>query len=144
MVGTPPKPFSVSAMHTQLVSVKKINVKHVTVSRGLSIGLETLRRTNLAILHLEDLAKQEFRADDEPLLERLWNQLMPNLEFEGEIRQSSSWGNIGFQGTDPASDFSWCRDSLPPQSCLLHCCRPKAFKRHFTRVWRCDGWRVPL
>ena len=41
------------------------------------------------------------------LLETLWRLLMPGVKREGDAgtRSSKSWSNIGFQGTDPITDF---------------------------------------
>lgn len=38
------------------------------------------------------------------LLEKLWNHLKPDVKREGG-RITEEWGEIGFQGKDPASDF---------------------------------------
>lgn len=37
------------------------------------------------------------------LLTKLWTLLQPDVELEGPI--SKQWSDIGFQGTDPSTDF---------------------------------------
>lgn len=63
----------------------------------------------LAALHAEVdlLRKTAYSASDarhEETLERLWQLLQPGRPRQGG-RHSKDWGDIGFQGADPATDF---------------------------------------
>lgn len=55
---------------------------------------------------VEDLRKEVFDSeneDHEKMLLKLWELLMPSEKLESRI--TKQWGNIGFQGDDPKTDF---------------------------------------
>ncbi|XP_034544426.1 ELMO domain-containing protein 2 [Notolabrus celidotus] len=55
---------------------------------------------------VEDVRKEVFDSEDqkhEAMLLKLWDLLMPNVKLESRI--TKQWGDIGFQGDDPKTDF---------------------------------------
>lgn len=61
---------------------------------------------NQLYIAVEDLRKEVFSSDKpehEALLLKLWDMLMPNVKLESRI--TKQWGDIGFQGDDPKTDF---------------------------------------
>lgn len=62
---------------------------------------------SLAVLHRElDQAKQAYESSDaehEALLLRLWAAFRPEVRLSA--RKSKDWGELGFQGMDPSTDF---------------------------------------
>ncbi|XP_051560807.1 ELMO domain-containing protein 2-like isoform X2 [Myxocyprinus asiaticus] len=55
---------------------------------------------------VEELRKEVFDPDKEEhenMLLKLWDLLMPSVKLESRI--TKQWGNIGFQGDDPKTDF---------------------------------------
>ncbi|XP_051559494.1 ELMO domain-containing protein 2 isoform X2 [Myxocyprinus asiaticus] len=55
---------------------------------------------------VEELRKEVFDSDKEEhenMLLKLWDLLMPSAKLESRI--TKQWGNIGFQGDDPKTDF---------------------------------------
>lgn len=55
---------------------------------------------------VENLRKKTFNSDDhdhEAMLLNLWDLLMPTVKLESRI--TKQWGDIGFQGDDPKTDF---------------------------------------
>ncbi|XP_047430894.1 ELMO domain-containing protein 2 [Mugil cephalus] len=55
---------------------------------------------------VEDLRKEVFCSDNpdhEVMLLKLWDLLMPAVKLESRI--TKQWGDIGFQGDDPKTDF---------------------------------------
>uniref|UniRef100_A0A9J7XDB8 ELMO/CED-12 domain containing 2 n=1 Tax=Cyprinus carpio carpio TaxID=630221 RepID=A0A9J7XDB8_CYPCA len=55
---------------------------------------------------VEELRKQVFDSENkehENMLLKLWDLLMPSVKLESRI--TKQWGNIGFQGDDPKTDF---------------------------------------
>ncbi|XP_061101192.1 ELMO domain-containing protein 2 isoform X1 [Conger conger] len=55
---------------------------------------------------VEELRKQPFDCENnshETMLLRLWDLLMPSTKLESRI--TKQWGDIGFQGDDPKTDF---------------------------------------
>ncbi|XP_076830778.1 ELMO domain-containing protein 2 [Brachyhypopomus gauderio] len=55
---------------------------------------------------VEDLRKEVFDSDNkehEKMLLKLWDLLIPSVKLESRI--TKQWGNIGFQGDDPKTDF---------------------------------------
>ncbi|KAG7267726.1 hypothetical protein CRUP_031616, partial [Coryphaenoides rupestris] len=67
-----------------------------------------LQITGYASLYtcVEDLRKETFSSDNvehEDMLLKLWNLLMPSAKLESRV--TKQWGDIGFQGDDPKTDF---------------------------------------
>ncbi|XP_060939481.1 ELMO domain-containing protein 2 [Limanda limanda] len=55
---------------------------------------------------VEDLRKEVFSSDNaehEAMLLKLWDLLMPTVKLESRL--TKQWGDIGFQGDDPKTDF---------------------------------------
>ncbi|XP_074541939.1 ELMO domain-containing protein 2 [Halichoeres trimaculatus] len=55
---------------------------------------------------VEDARKEVFDSENnvhETMLLKLWDLLMPNVKLESRI--TKQWGDIGFQGDDPKTDF---------------------------------------
>uniref|UniRef100_A0A3B5A964 ELMO domain containing 2 n=1 Tax=Stegastes partitus TaxID=144197 RepID=A0A3B5A964_9TELE len=55
---------------------------------------------------VEDLRKEVFSSDNpehEAMLLKLWDLLMPSVKLDSRI--TKQWGDIGFQGDDPKTDF---------------------------------------
>ncbi|XP_072318801.1 ELMO domain-containing protein 2 [Eucyclogobius newberryi] len=55
---------------------------------------------------VEELRKEAFSSDNpahESMLPKLWDLLMPSVKLESRI--TKQWGDIGFQGDDPKTDF---------------------------------------
>ncbi|XP_062852309.1 ELMO domain-containing protein 2 [Trichomycterus rosablanca] len=55
---------------------------------------------------VEDLRKEVYDSDNEDhekMLLKLWDLLMPSVKLESRI--TKQWGDIGFQGDDPKTDF---------------------------------------
>lgn len=69
--------------------------------------LEDIKGVNSFITAVKAKASQHFdpkRSEDEGKLEELWELLLPGKKRNGG-RYSKDWGRIGFQQSDPASDF---------------------------------------
>lgn len=61
---------------------------------------------NQLYVAVEDLRKQVFSSDNpahEAMLLKLWEMLMPTVKLDSRI--TKQWGDIGFQGDDPKTDF---------------------------------------
>lgn len=55
---------------------------------------------------VEDLRKEVFdseKSEHEAMLLKLWDLLMPTVKLESRV--TKQWGDIGFQGDDPKTDF---------------------------------------
>eukprot|EP01133_Synstelium_polycarpum_P020529 gene20529-24649_t len=63
-------------------------------------GIQTLKSM---IARLKSEQYSNFNESHEEKLEQLWDNLCPNVRRTG--RHTSEWGEIGFQGKDPATDF---------------------------------------
>lgn len=74
--------------------------------RNLELCLSDIKRANgaRAAVHAAKDTPFSGTPEQEVKLERLWNLLQPNVTRSGG-RISSDWGRIGFQQSDPASDF---------------------------------------
>ena len=92
--------FSIAKTVSVVRAVKKFE------NPGLVFAFASLRRTNIGISHLSQLARTDFSKEYEAALIELWDCLKPGQRREGsELRHSKSWSEIGFQGLDPATDF---------------------------------------
>lgn len=102
------QPFSVTPVRDGIVKVKQL---HQDSSRlllpNLAQCLQSLRLVNLVFQRLESIRQSSFRYDLQEhvlQLESLWWKMYPDLPRSGQ-RLSDEWGDLGFQGKDPASDF---------------------------------------
>ena len=86
-----------------------VAMKNIQVDRNFSMNF---RACLMQISHMNSLITdlRRFRVpydanstDHEQMLERLWTSLRPGIRRSGRI--TSEWGEIGFQGHDPATDF---------------------------------------
>lgn len=69
------------------------SLRQITGYHQLYNEVEALRKTNYS----------SASAEHESLLMQLWNSLKPDTPLVSRISQQ--WGDIGFQGDDPATDF---------------------------------------
>lgn len=104
--------FPVSSFLEGILSVKKIpRSKHLVVA-NISHCLHSLRYVNQVIKCLENARKVAFdknKTEDVKLLNSFWDAMKPHLrrsksEATNSI-ESSDWGEVGFQGKDPSTDF---------------------------------------
>ena len=100
-----PKLFSVGAAHQNLCDVKRIPAHDPAVRRRIAQALHALRYVNAVTAQLEKASKtavdSKANAPHAALLAQLWANLRP-----GVTRTSAAdWGEIGFQGLDPDTDF---------------------------------------
>lgn len=83
------------------------------VRANLSLCLHSLRFYNTVTNDLRQRKGTAFDASDSThaaMLDSLWNDLMPNTrrcipDLQPNKIASDSWGEIGFQGKDPSTDF---------------------------------------
>lgn len=102
--------FDVTRVTTQIVDLKKMHMGGQfrtlvlpNLQRCLSNVLHTNRLLNYTLM-LRYTAYDSHDPKHEHMLERLWSDLRPGVERQGG-RFTSEWGQIGFQGKDPATDF---------------------------------------
>ena len=77
------------------------------IRRNLASCVARVNVANLAAAAVHRARQEAFDSLDtrhELLLEQLWAALKPNVRRAGG-RITKEWGEIGFQGTDPATDF---------------------------------------
>jgi len=95
-------------MFDLIVASKKIpkHSRHFDTFRGVLLAsLNQMRDVSRLVAQLDE-ARQPYESknpEHEQLLMRLWNLLRPNVRLSQRI--SNEWGEIGFQGNDPATDF---------------------------------------
>jgi hypothetical protein len=124
------KPFSVPAAKDEIVRTKRIlNVapSELVVVRNIAHCLQSIAFANKCASSLQELRRTVFDAGvagHVALLESLWSNLRPGVErrpkSEATSKSSSAvaslsplhmalvspdWGEVGFQGADPATDF---------------------------------------
>ncbi len=99
--------FIVSSSMTEILAIKHISQQNSLLTANLRNCLEQLNIINRAIAHILSLKTQAY-SDKNPqhvqLLQELWSNLRPNILRKGG-RITEEWGELGFQGKDPATDF---------------------------------------
>jgi ELMO domain-containing protein len=102
-----PRSFSVQAMLVDIVTIKKIGGSKTVVLANLTNCLQALRLVNVVFCELHSQRQLAFNYQDPShvaLLEQLWQNLKPN-QPRSHNRNSAEWGQLGFQGHDPSTDF---------------------------------------
>lgn len=85
---------------------KVISQKDPEFKMSLQVCLWQISGYKRLYASVEDLRKQSFDCENnshENMLLRLWDLLMPSEKLESRI--TKQWGDIGFQGDDPKTDF---------------------------------------
>lgn len=99
-----------STILDSILKFKKISTPagiNARVEVNLLAALQQVNLVNRTIEALDRKKKEAFDSSNsshEALLERLWASLRPGVRRAGG-RVSAEWGEIGFQGQDPATDF---------------------------------------
>ncbi|XP_016358124.1 ELMO domain-containing protein 2-like isoform X1 [Sinocyclocheilus anshuiensis] len=91
----------------QIIQEKRIKEqKDPTFKLNLRQCLLQINAYNELFEAVEEVRKQVFDSENkehENMLLKLWDLLMPSVKLESRI--TKQWGNIGFQGDDPKTDF---------------------------------------
>ncbi|XP_078494744.1 ELMO domain-containing protein 2 [Ciona intestinalis] len=101
------EPEDIDAAIQQIISIK--NISFDANSRFIScmkICLEQIHGYESLFCTIEQLRVETYdscNGDHEALLLKLWNLLQPENALKERV--SRQWGEIGFQGTDPKTDF---------------------------------------
>ncbi|XP_013863248.1 ELMO domain-containing protein 2 [Austrofundulus limnaeus] len=91
----------------QIMKAKNIKPQKDPLFKG-SLHICLLQITGYSSLYtsVEELRKEVFSSENpehEAMLLKLWGLLMPEVKLECRI--TKQWGDIGFQGDDPKTDF---------------------------------------
>ena len=106
--------FNVQAALDNIVTVKKISKNsNLIIITNITHCLHSLRYVNTIMFRLDKLRKKQFNETNNEhlsLLESLWDNMKPSLRRNNETIDnkkyiSNDWGEIGFQGKDPSTDF---------------------------------------
>mmetsp|Transcript_16307 Transcript_16307/g.20497 ORF Transcript_16307/g.20497 Transcript_16307/m.20497 type:complete len:369 (-) Transcript_16307:344-1450(-) len=101
------KSFDARSMVDQILHKKHIYSADPIVRVNLKDALESISTVNALIEELATLRKEAFdtaNPEHEALLEDFWNAMRPGVRRQ-HGRITSEWGEVGFQGKDPATDF---------------------------------------
>lgn len=77
-----------------------------SASEVLFLGLQRVHQVNQVLYKVEQQIQTKYdreNIDHEAKLVLLWEKMKPNEVLKG--RETKQWVDIGFQGTDPATDF---------------------------------------
>ncbi|XP_013380634.1 ELMO domain-containing protein 2 isoform X1 [Lingula anatina] len=91
----------------QILSIKSITVEvHPQFQPTIHICLTQICGYREFITELESVRKTPYSSENnrhEEMLLELWRKLMPDVPLQS--RYNRQWGDIGFQGDDPMTDF---------------------------------------
>uniref|UniRef100_K3X4G9 ELMO domain-containing protein n=1 Tax=Globisporangium ultimum (strain ATCC 200006 / CBS 805.95 / DAOM BR144) TaxID=431595 RepID=K3X4G9_GLOUD len=99
--------FPMEAILTEMIKRLSLDAKNTSLIanvRGCLDRCNYVNRVYNRVHALRDEAFDSKNAKHEEMLEQLWSNLKPNVRRSGG-RITKEWGEIGFQGTDPMSDF---------------------------------------
>ncbi|GLD93665.1 hypothetical protein PINS_up002270 [Pythium insidiosum] len=99
--------FDTDVVAKGLIHDARINDNNLNVVQNLRSCLQRCNYVNqvyMRLLALKDEAYSSSNPRHEAMLEELWSNLKPDVRRTGG-RITKEWGEIGFQGTDPMSDF---------------------------------------
>lgn len=102
-----PRPFPVDQFCMQILAAKKIPSANSLLTANLNNCLLHMNLLNATIEKVKELQHQSFsdsNVEHVKLLEELWTNLRPNVTRKGG-RITEEWGDLGFQGKDPSTDF---------------------------------------
>lgn len=105
LLGQTPCSFSALTADRTLLRTSSAPTAHR--SENVEKCLSDIKGVNTLIAHVETLSATKFDTDNsehEIKLQTLWETLLPGVERK-DGRYSREWGHIGFQQSDPKSDF---------------------------------------
>jgi ELMO domain-containing protein len=92
----------------QLIKEKKQILSSKTlILSNLKLSLQCIRQAQLVtreLMRLKDLKFDWSNQQHYELLDQFWHSMLPN-KTRTAAHQCSDWGEVGFQGHDPATDF---------------------------------------
>jgi len=91
----------------EITSLKRVPEQNAIGNTNIKRCLSDIAAVNSLIAHLHSLAAEKFVIGDpkhEDMLESLWGELLPDVQREGG-RVTREWGRLGFQQSEPATDF---------------------------------------
>ncbi|XP_065826329.1 ELMO domain-containing protein 2-like [Oscarella lobularis] len=90
-----------------VLNVKQIvSQKNISFAQAFGVCLSQIASASQLLEEVEERRGVKYSEENEvheKLLLQLWTALMPGQELQS--RHTSQWGEIGFQGTNPATDF---------------------------------------
>jgi hypothetical protein len=99
--------FDVSSVLFLLSQSKKLDIHNLVLMENVTRCLETIRMFSIVNCELEDLRKENFDMYNEghmKMLDNFWKNMKgSDREVAGII--STEWTSLGFQGSDPTTDF---------------------------------------
>ncbi|ETV66036.1 hypothetical protein, variant [Aphanomyces astaci] len=100
------KPFDVTSTLLRVGEIKQFAISKICESnlRSCFIRFREVNEVYSQALALKDEAYDSTNDQHEALLEQLWTNLKPDVRRSGG-RYTKEWGEIGFQGQDPMTDF---------------------------------------
>ena len=104
---TLPKLFDVQAKVKLIIMKKRIPSHAHIVTMNIAHCLHALRTVNAVMLNfmqLRNTAYDAINTNHQSLLENLWTAMKPLLRRTGGMI-TEEWGELGFQGKDPSTDF---------------------------------------
>ena len=104
-----PKPYNVGNLSSQIIKLKSIRQNtssYQILKKNLKLCIKQLNGSRYAMQILNNLKSIKYdntNTKHEEVLYKLWQNLMPNTNLPSRICEE--WNLIGFQGTNPETDF---------------------------------------
>lgn len=103
-----PRAFDTNEMVSSIVQAKKWGKDaHPILIANISHCVHSLRVVSLIHARIVELSQTQFDKKNElhvELLNQFWKNMKPNTIRNGGL-VTAEWSEVGFQGTDPSSDF---------------------------------------
>ncbi|XP_028833441.1 ELMO domain-containing protein 2 [Denticeps clupeoides] len=98
---------AVESRVAKIIHVKNVKEqKDPAFKKNLQVCLQQITGYKHLFVSVEELRNDVFdseKEEHESMLLKLWELLMPSVKLESRI--TKQWGDIGFQGEDPKTDF---------------------------------------
>jgi hypothetical protein len=102
-----PKLFTVNDILVEILTNKRIKSKSPVIIANMKTCLQSIRLVNQLCVDchaMRTIAFDYSQFEHIQLLEKLWSNLKPGI-VRSTNRLSEEWGDLGFQGRDPSTDF---------------------------------------
>lgn len=106
MILTSHTPIDIDAAVTDMETIKHIKLSRIERA-NVTVCLQSISNIHSVIAMTENTKKQSFHWEnptDYALIDRYWTAMFPSVRRK-HATISAEWGELGFQGTDPATDF---------------------------------------
>lgn len=91
----------------EIIKIKKISNKKFLIISNIKLCLQSIHYTQIIYYEINKLKNEKFNWNNNlnyDLLNQFWILMLPN-QIRSSEQKCKDWGDVGFQGDDPSTDF---------------------------------------